>query len=425
MRFYEKTLSCSPEVIFYACAVFSQSGFVHSPSKGTNPADREGNQIQNRLVLPPLGRVKKANTYYVGPGKCLFVGDSTILIVNKATGKTQKKLSLQHSDRKSYNILGNTEINFSTAKNKQDGWITWAECEVLNYPGKPITYLSAEWSVPNPPLEKSGQLIYLFVGLDGNLILPDSNDIYYILQPVLQWGMSPAGGGKYWSVCNWLVTNEGQYFHDSLIKVNPGDSLQGVVKRIAITDSTSLYNSSFTGYGEGLEVQNLNFWSRYFALETYGVRNCDDNPADEKMRMFNIKIMIDDSYLPLFWQAYNNIDHCGEFINIIHESSYDGEINIHFHKPDSKDNYDDIYIYPNPIRDILHLSITNPIFRCRIEIYNGLGILVLTETQEILEYEYDINLQNYPPGIYYAKFYYQKDKYTRETNHTLKFIKAN
>ncbi len=48
-----------------------------------------------------------------------------------------------------------------------------------------------------------------------------------------------------------------------------------------------------------------------------------------------------------------------------------------------------------------------------------------SETQEILEYEYDINLQNYSPGIYYAKFYYQKDKYTRETNHTLKFIKAN
>ncbi len=358
--------------------LFSQ----HSPSKGINPADREGIHIQNRLVLPPLGRAKKDNTYYVGPGKCLFFTDSAILIVNKETGKTQKKLSLQHSGKKSYNVTDKTEINPSTANKKQDGWITWAECEVLDYPSKPTSYLSAEWIVPEPPLRKSDQLIYLFAGLDG-VILRDSASMTYILQPVLQWGVSPAGGGKYWSVCNWLVTNEGQYFHDSLIKVNPGDSLQGVVKRIAITDSTSLYNSSFTGYGEGLEVQNLNFWSRYFALETYGVRNCDDNPADEKMRMFNIKIMIDDSYLPLFWQAYNNIEHCGEFTNIIHESSRNGEINIHFHKPDSKDNYDDIYIYPNPIRDILHLSITNPIFRCRIEIYNGLGILVLSETTAV------------------------------------------
>ena len=80
--------------LFFIPVLFSQSGFVHSPSKVINPADWEGNQIQNRLVLPLLGRAKKTNTYYVGPGKCLFVTDSTILIVNKETGKTHKKLSL-------------------------------------------------------------------------------------------------------------------------------------------------------------------------------------------------------------------------------------------------------------------------------------------------------------------------------------------
>ena len=268
-------------------------------------------------------------------------------------------------------------------------------------------------------------MIYLFAGLVGD-ILTDSTSMTYIIQPVLQWGISPAGGGKYWSVCNWFVMSEDHYFHDSLIKVNPGDRLQGVVKRLAITDSTYLYNASFTGYGEGLDVYNIRYLGRgYLALETYGVRNCIDNPADEKMRMFNIKIMIDEGFPPLFWHIYNNIDHCGEFTNIIHESSDNGEINIHFHKPVSEDNYDDIYIYPNPVQDILHVSITDPIIRCRIEIYNNLSILMLTETHDVLEYEYDINLQNYPPGIYYAKFYYQKDKYIRETNHTLKFIKAN
>ena len=138
--------------------------------------------------------------------------------------------------------------------------------------------------------------------------MPDSNDIYYILQPVLQWGVSPAGGGAYWSVCNWFVTSEGQYFHDSFIKVNAGDRLQGIVKRIANTDSTYTYSASFMGYREGLDVYNIRDLGRgYLALETYGVRNCDENPADEKLRMVNIQMMIDDIYPPVRWHIYNMI----------------------------------------------------------------------------------------------------------------------
>ena len=87
--------------LFFIPVLFLQPGFVNFPPKGINPAVREVNQIPNRLVFPPLGRATKTNTYYVGPGKCLFVTDSTILIVNKETGKTQKKLSLKHSGQKS------------------------------------------------------------------------------------------------------------------------------------------------------------------------------------------------------------------------------------------------------------------------------------------------------------------------------------
>ncbi len=425
MRFY-KIFYFILIKLFFIHVLLSQPGFV-SPYTvdGTHFENHQVNQTQNEIVFPPLGRASKTNTYFVDHGNCLVVNDSAILIVNKAMGKTEKKLTLHSSIQKSCELSDKTEINVSSAFNKQDGWITYADPQVMISNNKPTTYFAAEWVVPNPPLKKSGQLIYLFVGLGGAHILPDSNSIAYILQPVLQWGVSPAGGGEYWAICNWLVTNHGQYFHDSLIKVNPGDRLQGIVKRLAKTDSTYVYNSSFTGYGQGLDVQNINFWSMYLALETYGVRDCDENPADEKLRMFNIQMIVNDIYPPVRWQMNNIIDHCGEYTNLVHESSQNGEINIHFHKPYSEDNFEDIYLYPNPIQDILHISITNPILRCRIEIYNGLGILMLRETHEILEYEYDLNLTNFSPGIYYIKFYYQKDMYTRETSHTFKFIKTN
>ncbi|NOY37148.1 MAG: T9SS type A sorting domain-containing protein [Chlorobi bacterium] len=412
--------------LFFIHVLFSQQGFVNPHTNELmNLKNQEVNQTQKEIIFPPLGQATKNNTFFVDHINCLFITDSAILIVNRETGKTEKKLSLINSDHKSYKLSDKTETNSSPATNPQDGWVTYAECEAFVHDPRP-TYFSAEWAVPFPPLKKSDQLIYIFNGLVGTHSLSDSSTITYILQPVLQWGPSSAGGGKYWSICNWFVTSKGQYFHDSLIRVNSGDRLQGIVKIIARSDSTYTYNSSFFGHGEGLDVLNVKVLDLgYLALETYGVRNCKENPAEEKMRMFNIQMIVNDDYPPFKWQIFNNRTNCGAFTNVIDESSHNGEINIHFHKPPSEDNFEDIYIYPNPIQDILHISITNPIIRCRIDIYNSLGILMLTETLEILEYEYDLNLKNYPPGIYYIKFYYQKDIYTRETNHTFKFIKTN
>jgi hypothetical protein len=97
------------------------------------------------------------------------------------------------------------------------GWIAYTYWN--NGTGKSITSFKTRWVVPPAPVNDDGQLIYLFNGIQNY------GYNYGILQPVLQWGASPAGGGSYWAVASWYVTSLGAAFYTPAVKVNPGDTL--------------------------------------------------------------------------------------------------------------------------------------------------------------------------------------------------------
>src|SRR4051794_8812134 len=71
------------------------------------------------------------------------------------------------------------------------GWITTAYWETTA--SEAVTEFRSTWKVPPEPERRGGQLIYLFNGITN-----EARNA--ILQPVLQWGTSPAGGGPYWAV---------------------------------------------------------------------------------------------------------------------------------------------------------------------------------------------------------------------------------
>ena len=96
--------------------------------------------------------------------------------------------------------------------------------EWTNTTGHPISYFSTKWIVPPAPATDNGQLVYLFNGIQQTSSGP------FILQPVLQWGVSPAGGGSYWSITNWYVNGMGGIaLKGNLVQVNSGDVLRGVM----------------------------------------------------------------------------------------------------------------------------------------------------------------------------------------------------
>ncbi len=379
--------------------------------------------LQEEVVFTPFGPTLRPNVHYVDEDHHIEVKDRSIQLIQTKTRVIEHRFDNKYSESDVKYFLKPENKSLFSALSSQDGWITHAECQIYIPDPKP-TYFSTDWIVPNYPQKSSNQTIFLFNGLVGCKNLDDNNLIIYILQPVLQWGESAAGGGKYWAICNWLVTNKDQVFYDSLIKVNPGDKLQGVIKLINTSDTLYNYNSSFTGYSGGLDVFCLpRLQTPYVALEAYNIKGCDEYPADEKIRMYNIQIITDSVFPPVIWQTFNTIDNCGQFTNMIDESPNNGEINIHFHKPYSADGFEDIYVYPNPIQNNFHISFTSPIYNCKIEIYNSLGKLIQTEIYKTLEYEHNLNFQNYLSGLYLIKFYYQTSLITREKTYTFKIVK--
>jgi len=110
-----------------------------------------------------------------------------------------------------------------------------------------------------------------------NSIEPASYDT--ILQPVLQYGPSAAGGGAYWAVASWYVTGQGAYY-TKLVRVNVGQSLQGVITLTGITGGLYNYMSSFSNI-RGTTLPLMGSAQLVWAtetLESYNVATGSDYP---------------------------------------------------------------------------------------------------------------------------------------------------
>jgi hypothetical protein len=221
------------------------------------------------------------------------------------------------------------------------GWIEnsgWA-----NTGDDPIVYFTTSWVVPPAPASNDGQVVFLFNGLEqgGAGATPLGP---YILQPVLQWGVSYAGGGNYWSITNWYVDGQGglALYTPPLIQVNPGDVLQGVVTLTGKSGDEYSYLSSFIGYPKvNLTVNEIDelTWACE-TLECYGsddttLSRCTDYPNTILTAMGEIEIKIGQSAATgkdatLDWSAATNYTDCGQKCVIVSNNSPGGLVYLYY-----------------------------------------------------------------------------------------------
>ncbi|KAF9473959.1 hypothetical protein BDN70DRAFT_962850 [Pholiota conissans] len=147
-----------------------------------------------------------------------------------------------------------------------------------NSNANPISNFSSTWTVPPNPKTNHNQLLYLFSALT-----PASDDA--ILQPVLQYGTSGAGGGNYWATASWYLVGANTY-HTTLVPVTVGSALNGVItlqKSALATDGTTTYtyNAQFTHSPYTTititTTEQLN-WA-WEALEIYAAQAITDLPT--------------------------------------------------------------------------------------------------------------------------------------------------
>lgn len=121
-------------------------------------------------------------------------------------------------------------------KPAQTGWVAYAYW--YNTGSSPISSFTTTWTVPPAPRTYHSQTVFLF-----NSIEPASGNA--ILQPVLQFGPSAAGGGGYWAVASWYLVGSKTYFTRP-VQVPVGKSLQGVITLTGHSGSSYNYVTSFS-----------------------------------------------------------------------------------------------------------------------------------------------------------------------------------
>ena len=329
------------------------------PKKSAKPSNPQSGGEE--LVLTPGGWRPKSKVHFVEPGHHVSGKGGRLAVVNTATGRTVKDLGPltkvdKRARKKSGMAMKLAEQRKGGATPRRaappaagphgaaplapapttpapvtDGWIVYSGW--TNASGNPISYFKTQWSVPPEPASDNDQTVFLFNGIQSF-----DADVF-ILQPVLQWGTSSAGGGSYWSITNWYVGSEGTALYGPLIQVNPGDVLEGIMTLTGQTGSNFNYLSSFTGYPTAdLVVNNVAelTWANE-TLECYDFSAFSDYPDTILTAFHDIEIRLRTSTTPfaeaqatINWQVNNDVTDNGQQCLILSNDSPGGDVYLYY-----------------------------------------------------------------------------------------------
>jgi hypothetical protein len=267
-------------------------------------------QMNDRIAFTPGGPRLRSEVHVVAPGETLVVAATieTMIRSSRRVGRPDKA-----------------------------NWITAAW---LDMSGASVGSFSTRWKVPKEPHTQAKQLLYLFNGMEPA-------NASTIVQPVLQWGDSGPDKdginrtGPFWTVASWIVpAPDGQTYHTPHIRVNPGDTLVGL---IALTDRSPagcIYSCEF----EGLPatkfltpaipeltwcVETLEAYELSGGMDPpYDLNSAAEYPAAKFTAFEAIDVSIGGPPSNVMWIATNYQTRFGEYTKVPSDST--GDIQIHY-----------------------------------------------------------------------------------------------
>ncbi len=275
------------------------------------------------LVLTPGGWRPRDRVRHIPPTTVLD-GTNSHLRLLQPSGEVLADLGVLEKRRDQHPLMPD-EVYVPDDKKAAlgSGWITYAYWS--NTTGTAVSHFSTTWTVPPAPATQNGQTIFLFNGIQ--------NAIPMILQPVLQWGPSAAGGGNYWAIASWFADGQnGAANYSTLVQVNPGDSLTGLMTLTNQTTQGFSYRCEFVGFANTiLNIQNtLELAWNVETLEAYSIATCSDYPDTTKTAMVAIGIQTGSTAPALAWTAVNAVTDCGQQTSIVSDSATSGEVDLFY-----------------------------------------------------------------------------------------------
>lgn len=308
--------------LFFACGKESTKT---TPSLTTGIAATAADH--NGMVLTPGGWRPAEKVTKLEVGQHLDVLDGRLRAIDDLSGKVTRDFGIIHADAgKLPDYPTNVNLNSPLAKAVKplaSGWIAYTYWS--NPVSTPIAYFSTTWTVPPVPSTNHGQTVFMFNGLQNSS---------YILQPVLQYGPSAAGGGSYWAIANWYVDgSNGTAIFSNLVRVSAGTSLTGIMSLTGNSGTRYSYSSAFTGYPSiTLAVTNIEklYWAAE-SLEVYSPAACSDYPNTTRTTFSNIQIKLQDgTQAGLAWTAANAVTDCGQHASIVANGTPNGIVDIYY-----------------------------------------------------------------------------------------------
>jgi hypothetical protein len=190
------------------------------------------------------------------------------------------------------------------------GWVAYAQYNAASG----VTMFNGQWQVPQKPSNTNDQqTLFLFTGLQNAVFEEQSPTI---IQPVLQWGPSDAGGGQYWSIASWFVGNGNAAFSQLKI-VYPGDIIYGSMSINSNGRWVILTQDKTIGQSTSLTTTtSINEPYAFVTLEVYNVNGCTDYPQSASVPFNGLQLSVTPSWMP-----QNPYQFCNENIAVNSPSS--------------------------------------------------------------------------------------------------------
>ncbi len=174
--------------VFNACKKELISSVINSPVK--TPLDT----VEGAYVLTPEGLALKSHVHLIEPGYHLNVRNGHVFKIKDKTGETMADFGEFKRRNATSAVLRNTTPTDNKIVTQQlpipkgitGAWQAYASTVTS---GNVISSLNTTWVVPQSPVAvNDNQTVFIWDGVQD-----DAGDD--VIQPVLQWGPSAAGGG--------------------------------------------------------------------------------------------------------------------------------------------------------------------------------------------------------------------------------------
>jgi len=188
------------------------------------------------------------------------------------------------------------------------------------------SFFGTDFSVPEPPAN-TDVLLYYWPGTEDEAMSD-------VVQPVLQFGVSPEGGGNYWAYQSWFVGNDGTVLVGQLLgPLAVHSPLNGSIAQTGSQYTAIGFAADGTSSQLSIDASQTNLQTRaYITLEIYEIGgDCTKIPPDNSLVFSNLKL-IDSNGLPVapnFLKEYQNptcgsdvdLDNAGSAVTIVWKST--------------------------------------------------------------------------------------------------------